>query len=241
VMANGLLRQTQHGFIPRKSCLSNLLKFYEEVTKIVDEGVPVDIAYLDFSKAFNVVPHERLLIKLHAIGIHEKVMQWIQAWLKQRKQRAVLNDKALSWELVPSSVVQGSVLGPDLFVLYIDDIDECIDRLRSFLNKFADNTKVAKAILGVADRQELQTVLDNLWSWACKWEMRFNVGKCKIMHTGRTNPIFPYTWHCFKHHIRRKRFGSDHEEQSETKSTMCSSSKERKPNLGWNKKRLYLL
>jgi ribonuclease P/MRP protein subunit RPP40 len=75
----------------------------------------------------------------------------------------------------------------------MDDIDECIDRLRSFLNKFADDTKVAKAIRGVEDREELQTVLDNLWSWAGKWQMRFNGGKCKIMHMGRTNPIFPYT------------------------------------------------
>jgi ribonuclease P/MRP protein subunit RPP40 len=193
VMTNGLLRQTQHGFIPKKSCLSNLLQFYEEVTKIVDEGVPVDIVYLDFAKAFDVVPHERLMIKLKAIGIHEKVLQWIRAWLKQRKQRVVLNGKASTWEEVPSSVVQGSVLGPELFVIYIDDIDECMNRIRSYLNKFADDTKVAKAIHGVEDSEELQTELDNLWSWACKWQMRFNVDKCKIMHTGRTNPKFSYT------------------------------------------------
>ena len=192
VMTNGLLRQTQHGFIPRKSCLSNLLQFYEEVTRMVDTGVPVDIAYLDFAKAFDVVPHERLMIKLQAIGIHEKVLQWIRAWLKQRKQRVVLNGKASTWELVSSSVVQGSVLGPDLFVIYIDDIDECINESRSFLNKFADDTKICKAIRGLDDRDELQLELDSLWGWACKWQMRFNIDKCKIMHTGRTNPNFLY-------------------------------------------------
>jgi hypothetical protein len=97
VMTNGLLRQTQHGFIPKKSCLSNLLQFYEEVTKMVNTGVPVDIACLDFAKAFDVVPHERLMIKLNAIGIHEKVLQWIWAWLKQRKQQVVLNGKGSTW------------------------------------------------------------------------------------------------------------------------------------------------
>jgi hypothetical protein len=71
-------------------------------------------------------------------------------------------------------------LGPDLFVIYIDDIDECIDEIRSFLNKFADDTKVAKAIRGVEDRDELQTELDSLWSWACKWQMRFNIDKCSV-------------------------------------------------------------
>ena len=193
VMTNELLRQTQHGFVTKKSCVSNLLQFYEEVTKLVDEGTPVDIVYLDFAKAFDVVPHERLLIKLKAIGIHEKVLQWTRAWLKQRKQRVVLNGKASSWESVTSSVVQGSVLGPDLFVIYIDDIDECVNIVKSFLNKFADDTKVAKAIHGLEDNEELQAELDNLWSWACKWQMKFNVDKCKIMHTGRTNPKLPYT------------------------------------------------
>ena len=193
VMTHSLLNQSQHGFIPKKLCLSNLLQFYEEVTKHVDNGSAVDIAYLDFAKAFDMVPHERLLIKLKAKGVHEKVTDWIRAWLKERQQRVVLNGKTSAWEEVTSSVVQGSVLGPDLFVIYIDDIDACFDEIRSFLNKFADDTKVAKEIRGVEDREDLQRGLDNLWDWASKWQMKFNVEKCKIMHTGRTNPEYGYT------------------------------------------------
>ena len=93
-----LIRETQHGFTKGKSCLTNLLKFLEEVTKYVDEGNPVDVLYLDFSKAFDKVPHKRLLEKLKAHGIESNIWRWIEAWLSERRQRVVINGKASGWE-----------------------------------------------------------------------------------------------------------------------------------------------
>ena len=113
-----LIRETQHGFTKGKSCLTNLLKFLEEVTKYVDEGNPVDVLYLDFSKAFDKVPHKRLVEKVKAHGIGSNIWRWIEAWLSERRQRVVINGKASGWEKVTSGVPQGSVLGPTLHYLY---------------------------------------------------------------------------------------------------------------------------
>jgi len=114
-----LIKGTQHDFVKNKSCLTNLLVFMEEVTNYLDSGYPVDIIYLDFQKAFDKVPNRRLIIKLEAHGTEGEVVQWIENWLSERKQRVVLNAQFSDWKDVLSGVQQGSVLGPLLFVIYI--------------------------------------------------------------------------------------------------------------------------
>jgi hypothetical protein len=191
---NDLIKNSQHGFIPGRSCSTNLVTFLDKVTKAMDDGIPVDVFYLDFAKAFDKVPAGRLLNKLRAKGVSGNVLEWIRSWLKNRKQRVLVADGKSKWEEVDSGVPQGSVLGPCLFDVYIDDLEDEImeEELDVVLNKFADDTKGMKTIQSEEDRDKMQKALDCLCKWAEKWEMKFNVTKCKVMHIGQRNPEYEY-------------------------------------------------
>jgi hypothetical protein len=190
--ANKLINKSQHGFVKDRSCVTNLLEFLEQATTVVDGGAGFDIIYLDFAKAFDKVPIKRLLKKVRAHGIRGQVLHWIESWLRGRRQRVVLNGRFSSWEDVLSGVPQGSVLGPLLFVIFINDMDDVVTQVDS-LKKFADDTKLGKTVRTEKDREELQAALDQLCTWADKWGMVFNVDKCKVMHMGHQNPAFNYT------------------------------------------------
>jgi hypothetical protein len=188
---HGLVKKTQHGFTRGRSCASNLLCFLEKVTAALDNGEAVDVVYLDFAKAFDTVPHERLKKKLKAHGIDGKLLAWIAAWLDGRRQRVVLNGCESTWEQVLSGVPQGSVLGPLLFLIFINDLDAAAS-IGEWILKFADDTKAARVTNSEEDRQSLQAALDGLVSWATTWGMRFNIKKCKVMHLGRKNNKYEY-------------------------------------------------
>ena len=182
-----LIIKSQHGFWPHRSCLTNLLEFLEVVTKLVDEGHSVDVMFFDFSKAFDKVPHVRLISKVKAHGITGVVADWIEEWLKERKQRVVLNGKESDWADVLSGVPQGSVLGPCLFLIYINDLDNLVDSLVTLIKKFADDTKTASIVDTIAQCIEVQKQLDNLTHWEHIWQMSFNTDKCYVMHIGNKN------------------------------------------------------
>ena len=189
---NNLVSPSQHRFMRRKSCTTNLLEFLERVTSEVDQGHDMDVVYLDFSKAFDKVPHKRLLAKLKAHSIDGQVLRWIREWLDGRKQRTVLNRESSPWQEVLSGVPQGSVLGPLAFVIFINDID-ATSRDISMISKFADDTKCGQTINSVSDVNKLQECLNNLTDWADRWGMAFNVAKCKVLHVGRTNEGAKYS------------------------------------------------
>ena len=171
-----LLNSSQHGFLKPRSCLTNMLCFLEEITKWIDEGSPIDIIYLDFQKAFDKVPHQRLLLKLKAHGIRVGLIDWIEQWLTDRRQRVVVDGEVSNWKSVLSGVPQGSVLGPLLFLIYINDLD---DNTTSNVLKFADDTKVFRKVNTDGDKQHLQNDLNRLVKWSEKWQMlKFQICKC---------------------------------------------------------------
>ena len=160
------------------------------LTSNLSTKTPVDVVFLDFAKAFDKVPHRRLISKLLNYGISGKLLTWIESFLSNRRQRVVLGDTVSDWSAVTSSVPQGSVLGPTLFILYINDLVDIIKN-RSIL--YADDTKIICPVASAEERDMLQGDINNIVDWTNTWLMRLNIDKCKVMHIGRNNQNYQYT------------------------------------------------
>ena len=175
---NGTITCHQHGFQSGCSCVTQLLACLNDWTDSYDKHVETDIIYMDFAKAFDSVPHKRLLLKLKQVGIRGRVLNWIGGFLSKRRQRVVLQNGVSSWVDVISGVPQGSILGPLLFLVYVNDIpDICF----STTKLFADDTKLYREIKTVDDCKILQDDLNSLSLWSEVWLLKFNAGKCVVM------------------------------------------------------------
>lgn len=183
---NDLLSTKQFGFLPGRSTILQLLKYLDECLETVATGGVIDAIYLDFAKAFDKVPHRRLMQKLEAYGIIGKTLGWIKAFLSDRSQRVVVNnDESIPGKVI-SGVPQGSVLGPLLFVIFINDLP---GKVKSNVYLFADDTKIAKAVSTAEDALHLQDDLNRLLQWSRDWLLEFNLKKCHVLTLGRLDNI----------------------------------------------------
>lgn len=147
---------------------------------------------MDFQKAFDTVPHRRLITKLQSYSISAEIVNWVSSFLSDRVQQVVVNGEESSWRNVTSGIPQGSVLGPLLFVIFINDLPDLIE---SELYLFADDTKVFSTNRSIADVEQLQRDLDTLEDWSNTWLLRFHPDKCKKLHIGKpgVSPDHIYT------------------------------------------------
>ena len=171
----------QHGFVQGRSCLSNLLQSLEDWTFSLDNGHGVDVVFLDFQKAFDTVPHHRLLHKLGAYGVNNQVLRWLKNFLCFRCQRVLVDGESSDWYDVVSGVPQSSVLGPLLFIIYVNDIP---DHVNCASQMFADDLKIYRTIHDLNDSLMLQNDLNILAAWSKDWLLKFNIAKCLVMHLG---------------------------------------------------------
>lgn len=185
-----LFSESQHGFISGKSCVTQLLEFLEDVSEALDKGDDVDVIY--FRKAFDKVPHLRLLKKIWANGIQGLVYDWIKDFLHARLQRVIVDGNYSNFVPVTSGIPKGSVLGPILFVIYINDLPEVIDVC---FKMFADDSKMYGRVKTVDQAVLVQDSINKAVKWAEDWQMFFNYNKCKHSHIGRRDSILEYYMH----------------------------------------------
>ena len=178
---NSLLSTRQFGFLGGRSTILQLLTFLDKCVDAISRGNVTDVVYLDFQKAFDTVPHKWLMVKLQAYGISGDILNWINAFLDGRTQRVIVNGIASREEAVLSSVPQGSVLGPLLFVVYINDLP---DTLVGNCMMFADDTKSFREITDVADMNMMQNDLHLMEKWSKTWLLKFHPEKCVVMSVG---------------------------------------------------------
>ena len=194
---HSIITSKQHGFRRGMSCETQLIEATYDWTNILNKGKgQIDVILLDFSKAFDVVPHHRLLMKLYMYGITGKTHRWIEDFLGNRTQEVVVNGSKSECGMVKSGVPQGTVLGPLLFLIYINDIES---QITSSISLFADDSALYRPIYSESDSLSLQEDIFKLQKWANTWQMAFNVNKCKLLRiTYRKSSVIKYVYNMYQ-------------------------------------------
>jgi len=189
---HNIISRQQHGFLAKHSTSTNLLECIQDWVVKLDSKAPVDVVYVDFSRAFDSVVHSKLLSKLHVMGISGSLLDWIGSFLTSRKQCTVVDHCTSKISDVNSGVIQGSCLGPILFLLFINDL---VDVIHSGVTSkmYADDLKLYCAIsLQTSSSNVISQAINDLVAWADRWQLAINIAKCHVLHLGRGNPRNAY-------------------------------------------------
>ena len=191
---NKLFSDKQYGFIKGRSTVLQLLKVTDDWYNDLENGGQIDIIYTDFEKAFDKVPHQRLISKLSSYGLNDVTIAWIKSFLVSRLQFVKINGHTSDLRPVLSGIPQGSVLGPLLFVIFINDLPlQCNDLGNLFL--FADDSKIYKHIKTASDFEMLNKYCKHVFDWCEAWLMKLNISKCKILSISHnTSNIVKYNY-----------------------------------------------
>jgi hypothetical protein len=189
LLEQGKISDHQHGFLSKRSTQTQLLECLNEWTRHIDAKDCVDVLYIDIAKAFDTVPHSILMQKLINIGITGKLLAWIKCFLCERSQVIKVGEQVSTRERVTSGVPQGSVLGPLLFLIYIDDLSQVV--ANSGLKIFADDTKVYFKTKRDTDHNKFTYDARKVFGWAHKNRLNVAMHKCKVLYLGSGNPQRP--------------------------------------------------
>jgi len=191
LLQNGLISDEQHGFLARRSTCTQLLESFHDWTLSLRDNNPIDVVYLDFSKAFDSLTHPKLLHKLSSYGIRYELLTWIKAFLEDRSQSVLIDRNLSDSKPVISGVIQGSVLGPLLFILFVNDIVDLLEAPAA-CKLYADDVKLYSQI-EVSNVNSIASTLSKIEEWSRKWQLRLNPSKCSVLHIGRNNPETSYS------------------------------------------------
>ena len=236
---NEILCPEQHGFRCGHSCETQLLGYVDEVTREIEKGNQEDTIVLDFSRAFDKVSHTLLIHKLQRYGIRGRTNAWIKDFLTDRQQAVVVEGTRSDPLPVESGVPQGSVLGPSLFLLYINDLPEGI---KSKIRLFADDTMCSKTIMKKKDEQVLQEDLRSLTTWEEKWSMEFHPQKCSTLRVSRkkdkTAPAYELHGQNIENVSTTKYLGVNIQDNMQWESHIDSITKKASKTLGFIRRNL---
>ena len=189
--ANGIIHSAQHGFCKGRSTCTNLLESFNDWTLSLQYKHYVIVAYIDFSKAFDSVSHEKLFVRLYSYGIRGTLLQWLREFLTGRTHQTRVGFSLSSVIQLLSGVVQGSGIGPLLFLSYINELAEILGRAGINVKLFADDVKLYMQIVNSCDTGKLQYALDLVTEWAKAWQLTVSINKCCLLSIGRLPPAAP--------------------------------------------------
>ena len=185
---SSVICQEQHGFVPRRSCATNLATFLSTAWEAISDGYQTDAIYTDYTAAFQSVNHRLIMYKLeHSYHLRRSALEWFVSYLSGRRQRVIVNGKTSAWKPVTSGVPEGSILAPLLFSLFINDLPQ---NVHANCLMYADDVKIYRKITSPSDSRLLQDDLCRLSAWSARWGLQLNPSKCKAFTiTLRRTPV----------------------------------------------------